>query len=94
MSKLKHELGRIGDVVKLKSSTSSKNSGSNICDVMERSCTLDGFEEGSGHRCRVACIFHRREKIEMFVVMEKSHLQLMFLKDEATLLGDTTSLLD
>ncbi len=89
-----HKLGRIGDVVKLKSSTSSKNSGSSLCDMMERSCTLDGFEEGSDHRHRVAHIFHKREKKEMFVVMEKSHLQLMFLKDEATLLGDTTSLLN
>jgi hypothetical protein len=34
-----------------------------------------------------ARIFQNREKRDMFVVMEKPHLQLMFLKDEATLLG-------
>jgi hypothetical protein len=87
LSKLIHELGRISDVVELKKSTSSGNLGSSIRDVMERVCTLDGVEKGSDlHRMSVR-IFQNRAKRDMFVVMEKLHLQLIFLKDEVALLG-------
>jgi hypothetical protein len=53
-------------------------------------CTLDGIDL---HRM-AASIFQNRENRDMFVVMEKPHLQLMFLKDEASLLGGATSLFD
>jgi hypothetical protein len=94
VSKLIYELGCISDAVELKRSTSSGNSGSSIRDVMERVCTLDGVEEGSYLHRMAAHIFQNKEKRDMFVVMEKPYLQFMFLKDEATLLGDATSLFD
>jgi transcriptional regulator len=50
-------------------------------------CTLEGVEEGSDLYRIADRIFQNREKRDMFVVMEKPHLQLMFLKDEAELLG-------
>jgi len=87
VSKLVHELSRISDAIELKRSPSSGNLGSSIRDVMERLCTLDGIEEGNDLHRMAACIFQNREKRDMFVVMEKPHLQLMFLKDEAALLG-------
>jgi hypothetical protein len=90
VSKLVHELSRINDAIKLKRSPSSGNLGSSIRDVMERVCTLDGIDL---HRM-AASIFQNRENRDMFVVMEKPHLQLMFLKDEASLLGGATSLFD
>jgi hypothetical protein len=80
VSKLVHELSRISAAVELKSSTS-------VRDVMDRVCTLDGVEEGSDLYRMAARIFQNREKRDMFVAMGKPHLQLMFLKDEATLLG-------
>jgi len=87
MSKLVHELSHISDAVKLKRSTSSGNLGSSIRDVMERMCTLDGVKEGLDLHRMAARIFQNIEKRNMFVVMEKPHLQLMFLQDEAALLG-------
>ncbi len=61
---------------------------------MESVCALDGVEEGSDLHHMAACIFQNRKKRDIFVAMEKPHLQLMFLKDEAELLGDATSLFD
>lgn len=87
MSKLIYELGHISDAVELKRLTSSGNSGSNIRNVMERVCTLDGVEEGSNFHRMSTRIFQNRENRDMFVAMKKPHLQLMFLKDEAALLG-------
>jgi hypothetical protein len=87
VSKLIHELSRISDAVELRRQPSSGNLGSSIRDVMERVCTLKGVEEGSDLYRIAARIFQNREKRDMFVVMEKPHLQLMFLKDEAELLG-------
>jgi hypothetical protein len=87
VSKLIHELNRISDAVQLRRQPSSGNLGSSIHDVMERVCTLEGVEEGSDLDRLAARIFQNREKRDMFVVMEKPHLQLMFLKDEAELLG-------
>jgi hypothetical protein len=51
---------------------------------LERVCTLEGVEKGSDLYRIAARIFQKRD---MFVVMEKPHLQLMFLKDGAELLG-------
>jgi len=85
--KLIHELSRISDAVELRRQPSSGNLSSSIRDVLERVCTLEGVEEGSDHYRIAACIFQNREKRDMFVVMKKPHLQLMFLKDEAELLG-------
>ena len=84
---LTHQLSCIYDTVELRNSASSLEPGSSIHDVMERVCTLDGVEKGSNLYLMVARIFQKREKREMFVVMEESHLQLMFLKNEAELLG-------
>jgi hypothetical protein len=87
VSKLIHELGRISNDVELTRSTSSRNSGNSIRDVMEYVCTLNGVEKDSDLHHMAACIFQNRKKRDIFVAMEKPHLQLMFLKDEATLLG-------
>jgi hypothetical protein len=87
VSKLIHELSCISDAVELRRQPSSGNLGSSIRDVMEHVCTLEGVEEGSDLYRIAARIFQNREKRDMFVVMEKPHLQLMFLKDEAELLG-------
>jgi hypothetical protein len=87
VSKLIHKLSRISDAVELRRQHSSGNLGSNICDVMERVCTLEGIEMGSDLYRIAAHIFQNREKRDMSVAMEKPHLQLMFLKDEAELLG-------
>jgi hypothetical protein len=80
VSKLVHELDRISTAVELKSSTS-------VRDVMDRVCTLDGVEEGSNFYRMATRTFQNREKRDMFVAMRKPHLQLMVLKNEATLLG-------
>ncbi|XP_062174841.1 uncharacterized protein LOC133880008 isoform X3 [Alnus glutinosa] len=85
-SKLIHEFSPISDVVELKRPPSSRNSNSNIRNVMEHVCTLEGVEEGSFLYRIATHIFHNEEKREMFVVIEKPHLQLMFLKGEAELL--------
>jgi hypothetical protein len=87
VSKLIHELSRISDVVELRRQPSSGNLGSSIRDVMECVCTLEGVEGGSDLYRIAARIFQNRKKRDMFIVMEKLHLQLMFLKDEAELLG-------
>jgi hypothetical protein len=84
---LTHQLSRICDTVELRNSASSLESGSSIRDVMERVCTLDGVEKGSNLYLMAARIFQKREKREMFVVMKEPHLQLMFMKNEAELLG-------
>jgi len=55
---------------------------------MERVCTLDGIEKSSELYFMVACIFKKREKREMFVVIKEPHLQLQFLEEEARLLGE------
>ena len=69
---------------------------SHICDVVElrnsafsveRVCTLDGVEKGSELYLMAACIFQKREKREIFVVMEEPYLQLKFLQEKARLLG-------
>jgi hypothetical protein len=86
-SKLIHKFGLINDVVELKSSLSSGNLDSSIHNVMECMCTLDDVDEGFNLHHVAVHIFQNREKIEMFVVLEKPHLQLMFLRDEETLLG-------
>ena len=54
---------------------------------MEHVCTLDGIEKDSKLYLMAACIFQKREKREMFVVMEEPYLQLQFLQEEARLLG-------
>ena len=54
---------------------------------MERVCTLDDIEKGSELYLMAARIFQKREKREMFVVMEEPYLQLQFLQEEARLLG-------
>ena len=54
---------------------------------MERVCTLDGIEKGFELYFMAARIFQKREKREMFVVMEEPYLQLKFLQEEARLLG-------
>ena len=82
VSKLLNELSKISNAVELKA-TSQANSNNSICDVLKRVCTLDGVEEGSGFRRMVARIFQNKEKREVFAVLEKPHLQLMFLQDEA-----------
>ncbi|XP_059454052.1 L10-interacting MYB domain-containing protein-like isoform X2 [Corylus avellana] len=87
VSKLIYELSHISNDKELKSSASSEISGSSIRDVMERVCTLDGVEKGSNLHLKAAHIFQKREKREMFVVIEEPHLQLMFLREEARLLG-------
>jgi hypothetical protein len=87
VSKLIHELSRISDVVELRRQPSSGNLGSSIRDVMECVCTLEGVEGGSDLYRIAARISQNRKKRDMFIVMEKLHLQLMFLKDEAELLG-------
>jgi hypothetical protein len=87
MSKLIHELSRISDAVELRRQPNSRNLGSSIHDVMGRVCMLEGVEEGSDLYRIAARIFQNREKKDMFVVMKKPHLQLIFLKDESELLG-------
>jgi hypothetical protein len=84
---LTHQLSRIYEAVELRNSASLMELRSSIRDVMKHVCTLDGTEKGSDLYLMVACIFHKREKREMFVVMGEPHLQLKFLKDEAELLG-------
>uniref|UniRef100_A0A2N9HEM5 Myb/SANT-like domain-containing protein n=1 Tax=Fagus sylvatica TaxID=28930 RepID=A0A2N9HEM5_FAGSY len=84
---LTHQLSRICEVVELRNSASLIEPRSNISDVMEHVCTLDGAEKGSDLYLMTARIFQKREKREMFVVMGEPHLQLKFLKDEAELLG-------
>lgn len=87
ISKLIHLFSRIANAIELRNSTNFGIPGSSICDVMERVCTLDGVEKGSDLHLMATLIFQKREKREMFVVMKKPYLQLMFLKDEARLLG-------
>ena len=53
---------------------------------MEHVCTLDGIEKSSELYFMVAHIFKKREKREMFVVMEEPYSQLLFLEKEAKLL--------
>ena len=84
---LTHQISCICDAVELRNSASSLEPRSSIHDVMEHVCTLDGVEKGSNLYLMVARIFQKREKREMFVVMKEPHLQLMFLKNEAELLG-------
>jgi hypothetical protein len=88
VSKLIHEFSPISDAVELKKPPSSRNLDSSIRNVMKCVCTLEGVEEGSDLYRIAARIFQNREKREMFVVMEKPHLQLTFLKDEAKFLGE------
>jgi hypothetical protein len=83
LSKLIHKFSLISDVVELKRPPSSRNLGSSIRNVMKCVCTLEGVEEDSDLYRIAACIFQKREKREMFVVMKKPHLQLIFLKDGA-----------
>jgi hypothetical protein len=83
VSKLIHELSRISDAVELMRQPSSGNLGRSIRSVMERVCTLEGVEKGSDLYRIAARIFQNKEKSDMFVLMEKPHLQVMFLKDEA-----------
>ena len=84
---LTHQLSRMCDAVELRNSASSLKPRSSIRDVMERVCTLDGVEKGSNLYLMAVRIFQKREKRDMFVVMKEPHLQLMFLKNEAELLG-------
>jgi hypothetical protein len=81
-SKLLNELSKISNAVELKA-ISQANSSSSIREVLKRMCTLDGVEEGSDFHRMAARIFQNKEKREVFAVLEKPHLQLMFLKDEA-----------
>ncbi|KAL4611088.1 hypothetical protein ACB092_08G099200 [Castanea dentata] len=81
------QLSRICDVVELRNSTFSVEPSSTIRNVMEHVCTLDGIEKGSELYLMVARIFQKREKGEMFVMMEEPYLQLQFLQEEARLLG-------
>ena len=83
---LTHQLSRICEVVELRNSASLIEPRSNISDVIEHVCTLDGAEKGSDLYLLTARIFQKREKREMFVVIGEPHLQLKFLKDEAELL--------
>jgi hypothetical protein len=87
--KLIHEFSPISDVVELKRPPSSNSS---IRNVMERVCTLEGVEEGSFLYRIATHIFHNEQKREMFVVIEKPHLQLIFLKGEAKLLRRSCSI--
>ena len=50
--------------------------GNTIHNVIESVCILDSIEKGIKFYLMAACIFQKREKREMFVVMEESHLQL------------------
>ncbi|XP_030933719.1 uncharacterized protein LOC115959453 [Quercus lobata] len=84
---LTQQLCRICDVVKLRNSAFSMEPSSTIRNVMERVCTLDGIEKGFELYLMAARIFQKREKREMFVVMEELYLQLQFLQEEARLLG-------
>ena len=86
MSKPIYELSRTSNDMELKSSANSEIPGSSIRDVMERVCTLDGVEKSSNLYLKAAHIFQKREKREMFVVIEEPHLQLVFLKYEVRLL--------
>jgi hypothetical protein len=78
VSKLINELSKISNVVELKAK-SQANSSNSIRDVLKCVCTLDGVEEGFDFHRMTARIFQNKEKREMFTVLEKSHLQLMFL---------------
>uniref|UniRef100_A0A7N2LQF3 Uncharacterized protein n=1 Tax=Quercus lobata TaxID=97700 RepID=A0A7N2LQF3_QUELO len=80
---LTQQLSRICDVVELRNSAFSVEPSSTIRNVMERVCTLDGIEKGSELYLMAARIFQKREKREMFVVMEEPYLQLQFLQEEA-----------
>nr|POE81424.1 hypothetical protein CFP56_05925 [Quercus suber] len=82
---LTQQLSRICDVVELRNSVFSVEPSSTIRNVMERVCTLDGIEKGSELYLMAARIFQKREKREMFVVMEEPYLQLQFLQEEARL---------
>ena len=84
---LTQQLSCIYDVVELRNSVFSMEPSSTIRNVMERVCTLDGIEKGSELYLMAARIFQKREKREMFVVMEEPYLQLQFLQEEARLLG-------
>ncbi|XP_030930868.1 uncharacterized protein LOC115956705 [Quercus lobata] len=84
---LTQQLSRICDVVELRNSAFSMEPSSTIRNVMERVCTLDGIEKGSELYLMAAHIFQKREKREMFVVMEEPYLQLQFLQEESRLLG-------
>ena len=79
-------LSCICDVGELRDSTCSIELSSTICNIMEHVCTLDGIEKSSELYFMVAHIFKKREKREMFVVMEEPHSQLLFLEKEAKLL--------
>ena len=81
------QLSRICDVVELRNSAFSVEPSSTIRNVMDCVCTLDGIEKGSELYPMAARIFQKREKREMFVVMEEPYLQLQFLQEEARLLG-------
>jgi hypothetical protein len=85
--KLLNELSKISNAIELKA-TSQANSSNSILDILKRVCTLDGIEEGSDFHCMTACIFKNKEKREVFALLEKPHLQLMFLKDEAKLIDN------
>ncbi|KAK9996755.1 hypothetical protein SO802_021441 [Lithocarpus litseifolius] len=84
---LTQQLSRICDVVELRNLAFSVEPSSTIHNVIERVCTLDGIEKGSELNLMVVHIFQKREKREMFVVMEEPYLQLQFLQEEARLLG-------
>jgi hypothetical protein len=83
VSKLINKLSRISNVVELKVA-SLVNSGNSIRDVLKHVCTLDGVEEGFDFHHMAARIFQNKEKREVFAILKKPHLQLMFLKDELT----------
>ena len=61
--------------------------GSTIHNVIESVCILDSIEKGIKFYLMAACIFQKREKREMFVVMEEPYIQLQFLQEEEKLLG-------
>ncbi|KAL4638818.1 hypothetical protein ACB092_03G174300 [Castanea dentata] len=73
---LTQQLSHICVVVELRNSAFSVEPSSTIRNVMEHVCTLDDIEKGSELYLMAARIFQKREKREMFVVMEEPHLQL------------------
>ena len=83
VSKLINELSKISNVVEFKAK-SQANSSNSIRDVLKCMCTLDGVEEGFDFHHMAARIFQNKEKREVFAILKKPHLQLMFLKDELT----------
>ncbi|KAL4610421.1 hypothetical protein ACB092_08G048500 [Castanea dentata] len=86
-NKGKKRLSRICDVVELRNLVFSMEPSSTIRNVMDLVCTLDGIEKGFELYLMAARIFQKREKREMFVVMEEPYLQLQVLQEEARLLG-------